>query len=230
MTYVAKKEVTKKNKDPQKLPLKCVAEYVQDFITEEDRKKLFETLMKKLPWENHGMRRDTVLFGDEGIQYHYGKGYGQESTPQPWIPELFEIKKMLEKYLNAKFNICLCGLYLNGSKSIGFHCDREELGKKTPIASISLGAERWFEFREKGWEEGSGKDQYRMILHNGSLLVMGEFCQDRYLHSLPPDKAIKTGRINLTFRNSVGDVDPDSSNLDESLKHASLNSIEFKNE
>lgn len=32
--------------------------------------------------------------------------------------------------------------YENGMKSIGYHSDREEKGKETPIASISLGATR----------------------------------------------------------------------------------------
>lgn len=78
------------------------------------------------------MKRDTALYGDDGVLYNYGKGYDDEKAPKSWkeIPELIEIKDMIEKFTNAKFDICLCGWYSNGSKSIGFHCDREELGKK----------------------------------------------------------------------------------------------------
>eukprot|EP00455_Lapot_gusevi_P056542 TRINITY_DN941_c0_g1_i2.p1 TRINITY_DN941_c0_g1~~TRINITY_DN941_c0_g1_i2.p1 ORF type:complete len:110 (+),score=22.56 TRINITY_DN941_c0_g1_i2:29-331(+) len=89
----------------------------------------------------------------------------------------------------------------NGQKGIGFHCDREELDKDTPIASITLGAERWFEFKEKGPNK---EVCHRMMLHDGSLLVMGPDCQHKYLHCLPIDRAIRGGRINLTFRNSTG--------------------------
>jgi alkylated DNA repair dioxygenase AlkB len=52
-------------------------------------------------------------------------------------------------------DICLCGWYANGKKKIGWHRDREELGNQTPIASISLGAERLFEFRENNATEVS---------------------------------------------------------------------------
>jgi len=181
-----------------KIPLNCEVEYVQNFISKEEADLLYEVL-KELPWENKGMKRDTVLFGDEGVQYNYGKGYDEEATPLVWTKELKQIKEKVEEYVKVNFDICLCGWYSDGKKSIGFHSDREELGKQTPIASISLGAERWFEFRGKYSEEN-----HRMILNHGSLLVMGKYCQDRFTHSLPMDKAIHNGRINLTFRNSKG--------------------------
>jgi len=183
------------------LPLNCNVIYVQHFVPEDMRSSFFQTLAKELPWENHGMRRDTVLYGESNILYPYGKGYGQETSPRPWHPTILKIKEMVEAYTKEKFNICLCGWYLNGTKSIGFHSDREESGKTTPIASISLGADRYFEFKEKK-SPGTVPELFRMLLHNGSLLVMGEFSQDRYLHSLPVDKNVTAPRINLTFRNA----------------------------
>jgi len=202
VTY-KKKEATAPPLKPEeqktvKLPLNCEGYYVQNFIPEEDRKQLYETLFQEIPWENHGMKRDTCLYGDEGILYPYGLGYGEEKAPSPWIESLKKVKLLVEEYTHAQFDICLCGYYKDGKKSIGFHSDREELGKTTEIASISLGAERWFAFRSKNVSE----PEHKMMLHDGSLLVMGLYCQERYTHSLIQDNAVKSGRINLTFRNS----------------------------
>jgi hypothetical protein len=49
---------------------------------------------------------------------------------------------------------------------------------------------------------------------------MGKHCQDRYTHSLPPDLSIKTGRINLTFRNAKGENQYDE--MAEKLKRLEL--------
>jgi len=65
---------------------------------------------------------------------------------------------------------------------------------------VSIGAERLFEF--KGCKDYA-YESYKMLLHNGSLLVMGENCQQRYMHSLPMDTTITEGRINFTFRHTT---------------------------
>jgi alkylated DNA repair dioxygenase AlkB len=115
-----------------------------------------------------------------------------------------------------RFNVCLCNYYATGKEGIGFHADKEEADAATPIASISLGCPRTFLFtrsqrRRKGEreeEEAEGGDEggeedrtrYGIELASGSLLVMWKRCQRRYLHSIPKDKSVKTGRVNLTFR------------------------------
>lgn len=184
--HTSKQKEEQKPKIFVKLPLNCVVNYYQCFIPKEKATEIFENLIQNLDWENRGMMRDTVLIGDQDVLYRYGKGYGEESTPKPWPPVLLALRDEIESTTETKFDICLCGLYLDGTKGIGFHCDREELGKKTPIASVSLGAERIFQFRPKNKEEE--QNLYSLTLHHGTLLVMGENCQDRYVHSLPIDK------------------------------------------
>lgn len=51
-------------------------------------------------------------------------------------------------------------------------------------------------------EGGAAGDRtrYGIQLESGSLLVMWKHCQKKYLHSVPKDKSIKEGRLNLTFR------------------------------
>jgi alkylated DNA repair dioxygenase AlkB len=58
-----------------------------------------------------------------------------------------------------------------------------------------LGAERIFRFRER-----NGSEKFDFTLENGSLIVMGDGCQDKYEHCLLKDEKITEGRINLTFR------------------------------
>ena len=60
----------------------------------------------------------------------------------------------------------------------------------------SLGADREFAFRARN-DPG---DEYRLVLKSGSLLTMGEHCQERYEHALPLDPACASPRISLSYR------------------------------
>ncbi|MCH2490888.1 MAG: alpha-ketoglutarate-dependent dioxygenase AlkB [Flavobacteriales bacterium] len=63
------------------------------------------------------------------------------------------------------------------------------------IASVSLGQERLFNLREKATQK-----EHELLLHQGSLLNMGEGCQELYEHALPLNPEYKQPQINLTFR------------------------------
>mmetsp|Transcript_27547 Transcript_27547/g.66205 ORF Transcript_27547/g.66205 Transcript_27547/m.66205 type:complete len:728 (+) Transcript_27547:2-2185(+) len=94
------------------------------------------------------------------------------------------------------FNVCLLNFNEDGQQRIGWHSDREELGRTTPICSVSLGATRQFLIRSKErWD-----DQACLELDAGSLVVMENICQQQYLHSVPRQTDVVDGRINLTFR------------------------------
>ena len=97
----------------------------------------------------------------------------------------------------VEFNVCLLNYYQDGSQRIGWHSDREELGRSTPIVSISLGASRQFLIRSK--TDGI-HDRASITMTNGSMIVMENICQLKYLHSVPKESEVKEGRINLTFR------------------------------
>lgn len=77
--------------------------------------------------------------------------------------------------------------------------------RASPIASISLGAERRFGFRLKAAKSAWAEESMR--LGHGSLLVMENACQFIYQHSLLPEadgegdaEPMGATRINLTFR------------------------------
>jgi len=94
-------------------------------------------------------------------------------------------------------NVCLLNFYEDGQQRIGWHADREEIGRTTPIMSISLGAERQFLIRS---QTNGRTDRCSLTLRNGSLTMMTPECQLHYLHSVPKESEVSTGRINLTFR------------------------------
>jgi alkylated DNA repair dioxygenase AlkB len=79
---------------------------------------------------------------------------------------------------------------------MGFHSDDEKmLDGNQPIASISLGAKRVFQFQHK-----TTKVKSEVMLEDGSLLVMYPPCQEYWKHALPKNKPLENPRINLTFR------------------------------
>lgn len=97
----------------------------------------------------------------------------------------------------GRINVCLLNYYENGQQRIGWHSDREEIGRTTPIASVSLGAMRQLQIRNK--VEGP-QDRAVLDMPNGALVVMENICQHEYLHSVPRQPSVEEGRINLTFR------------------------------
>lgn len=141
------------------------------------------------------LNRATCVFGDEDIMDAPPKIWGAENPIQTWTPELLQIKQQIEALTGKKYNVCLCNYYANGDRSIGWHSDNEEKGSVSSIASISLGAERVFELKNKETQAVT-----KFLLENGSLFLMKQGCQEHYTHRLPPDPQCRGGRINLTFR------------------------------
>ena len=116
---------------------------------------------------------------------------------QPFNPTLNAIKSKIEKATQLTFSSCLLNLYRDGQDSNGWHSDDEkELGENPVIASVSLGAERLFHLKHKKVKTL----KHKLILNNGSLLVMKGETQLHWLHQIPKTKKIIDKRINLTFR------------------------------
>jgi len=196
------------------LPLdKAPVWYIENFIPADKTKKLYTTFLQTLKWKKKDFEnRATALYGDSGVQYQYGPKYGdyskEDQTAIEWTEELRQIKTMIEEELKTqqkeeekkKFNVCLGNYYANGKRGIGWHSDNEEIGAKTPIASISLGAAREFKFMQKktSKQEDSIK-KWSITLNDGSLIVMGQPCQEHYLHTIERDDST-LGRVNLTYR------------------------------
>lgn len=133
---------------------------------------------------------------DNGIRYSYSNNLLET---KPWTPVLMDIRAKIEAYLSISLNSVLVNYYRDGEDHVGWHADDEpELGEQPLIASLTFGAERRFEFKQKrGLEKG------HVILHNGTLLIMRPSFQHHWLHRVPKTHDAVTGRINLTFRRVV---------------------------
>ncbi len=140
--------------------------------------------------------REVVWVADEGISYTYS---GVKKLPQEWSEALSEVKSAVEAKMQTTFNSCLLNYYADGSQGMGWHQDNEpSIERRSPIASVSFGAERKFSFKHK-----LTKETLSLQLASGSLLIMGGKTQENWAHQLPKSKRTMGPRLNLTFRKMV---------------------------
>lgn len=175
------------------------------FYSDTEANDLFLLMQKTLPWKqeiitifNKSVACPRLIdwSGDQGVNYTYSKN---KHIASGWDPILLSIKEKIECRLKYSFNFVLCNLYRDGQDYMGWHDDGEKSqGKEPIIASLSFGAERKFEFRNK-----QSKALIKLTLNAGSLLVMSDETQVYWQHRLPKDNKCHTPRINLTFRNIV---------------------------
>lgn len=177
--------------------------YFKNFLSEKEASSLFHKLLSGMNWQQHYIKifgknlpqpRLTALYGETEISYTYS---GLTLYPLPYTPELEALQKKLELLTTIRFTHCLANLYRDGNDSMGWHSDDEkELGIDPVIASVSLGAERKFQFKHKIQKEL----KYGLSLQHGNLLLMMGKTQQNWKHQLPKTKKVDSARINLTFR------------------------------
>lgn len=185
------------------LPCDGTVHYHGPVLTGNEAARFFEALLTKVPWRHDeavmfGKRivtaRKVAWYGDSGYDYTYS---GTTRRALPWMAELRDLKEIVESRSGAHFNSCLLNLYHHGGEGMAWHSDDEKsLARQSPIASLSLGAERKFRFKHRHRPEQT----VSVLLETGSLLVMGGSTQTHWLHSVPKSKRVTGARINLTFR------------------------------
>ena len=178
--------------------------YYPHFFSTEASKTYYQELLHHIPWKADKVRmfgkwidqpRLTALHAINSNPYTYS---GLTLYPEPFTPALQQIHSKLKEVTKESFTSCLLNLYRDGNDSNGWHADDEkELGKNPSIASISFGQERIFHFRHK--KDRSLKK--KIVLEDGSLLLMKGSTQHHWQHQLPKSKKPMQPRINLTFRN-----------------------------
>lgn len=150
--------------------------------------KLFEKLLRLVAWKN-----------DEGIMYDKpyvtNRKIAWYSPRRQWFPELLEMKEKVEKITGVRYTHVLLNLYESGDVGLGLHRDKESWEEDSNIASVSLGAERRFDFQHI-----ATKKKISIVLEHGSLLEMKGELQNFWKHGLPKSKKVLHPRINLTFR------------------------------
>jgi len=188
------------------LPYDGIATLWPQFITNSD--EVFDHLLKEIAWEDHYITlfgrsvkepRQSAWFHVDGLAYRYSRS---ERAAQQFSPLLTDIMDRCADATNTSFNSMLANLYRTGEDSMGWHADDEpELGREPVIASISLGAERRFDFRHRE----SGETTSVMLPH-GSLLVMRGQSQHQWVHRIARTKKVQTPRVNLTFRYTTSNL------------------------
>ncbi|KDN39020.1 hypothetical protein K437DRAFT_259223 [Tilletiaria anomala UBC 951] len=121
------------------------------------------------------------------------------------------------------FNHCMLNRYQSGAIHLGKHHDNLE---NKVIVTVSLGAARTFILERKkprGSKQAtlsargpadtpspklkssydSDSQHKKIILGNGSLLVMQGYTQHNYTHEIPKERRIKDPRISITFRQLI---------------------------
>lgn len=184
------------------------------FLNPEKAQQLFLSLLHQHDWpeseyEVFGRRfslpRQQTWHADESIVYSYHNNLLQTRA---WTPVLQSLRGQVETATGSRFNAVLVNLYRNGNDYVGWHSDDEkEMGDEPVIASLSLGAERLFSYRERqdmsdDLHNGLFQDQRRtgqVLLPSGSLVMMQAPFQQAWEHAVLKD-ATETPRINLTFR------------------------------
>jgi len=189
--------------------------YWPNFLSPELSKQWLEELKADVVWEHGSLKmygkelpfpRLMAWYGEEGSRYRFS---GKTYNPLPFTEIISTIKSTLELSIrnNAEirellpkqgFNSVLLNWYRDGKDSMSWHSDDEsELGEFPVIASLSLGAERWFHFRNK---PSYPKFKQKISLQSGSVLLMYGDSQRKFQHALPKTKLELGDRINLTFR------------------------------
>lgn len=187
-------------KKPIQLPLNCSAIYIEDFLSKETARKLYKQLMTEYTIAEQTLNIShsnikKIMFVDEEL--HAQNTFPEEVWGKTaiWSDQLRTIKEKVEAFTGLVFGVCVCIYYPDGNSGVTYHSDFPAFGDTTTIPSLSIGAERIFYLREK-----ESLQVHEILLQEGSMLIMGEYCQERYEHSLPINPAYTKGRINLTFR------------------------------
>ncbi len=177
--------------------------YVPHFLPVSLANTYFDNLFHHIPWrqdpitvfgKTHLQPRLTSLHAHTLDSYSYS---GIVMTPQPMTQTLQCIENRIYQLCDESFTTVLLNLYRDGKDSNGWHADDEvELGKNPVIASLSLGAPRFFHLRHNQ----DPKQRYKLLLEHGSLLLMGGETQHHWKHQVAKTAKKVGPRINLTFR------------------------------
>jgi alkylated DNA repair dioxygenase AlkB len=188
-------------------------EYVPRFLSEQAASELMQRLLAAIEFDDpdaslvfvhgrwHRIPRLQAAYGDSGTAYRFS---GAHLPARPWIEPLADLRQRLRDRTGIESNFVLINYYGNGASSIGWHSDDEaDLGAEPTIVSLSLGAEREFQFRRKV-ARGMQAPPIGLRLGHGSLLLMRHPTNRDFQHQLPKRGGSRPDRIgprlNLTWR------------------------------
>ena len=180
--------------------------YFPNFLAKNIADAYFSELLDTIPWQNdpitvfgktYPQPRMTSFHGHTTDPYGYS---GIVMQPNPMTTTLKEIETKIQMLCEERFTTVLLNLYRTGKDSNGWHADDEsELGQNPIIASVSLGAERYFHLKHKH----DKTQRLKFALAHGSLLLMEGSTQHHWKHQVAKTAREVGPRINLTFRKVI---------------------------
>ncbi|MBV9493855.1 MAG: alpha-ketoglutarate-dependent dioxygenase AlkB [Acidobacteria bacterium] len=187
------------------LPLRCDAYYLAGFLSDAEADALFSELVSGFDVADKRVRMfDGTEFLNEtgGYLFTDPELVSFDALPAVWgqrstFPRSLElVRDRITAQSGIRFPLARCIYYEDGFDGSDFHSDLPAYGSTATIASLSLGAEREFAFRRLE----NPVEEFSIRLASGSLLFMGEGCQELYEHALLRDDRCRAPRLNLTFR------------------------------
>lgn len=187
------------------LPIKCEAYYRADFLCGAEAESLFSEIVSGFDVTDRRIRMfdgtehvgeiGGYIFADPELTSFKAlpEVWGQRS---PWTDSLARVRDRITEQTGVRFRVARCAYYKDGSAGSDFHSDLPAYGATSAIASLSLGTEREFVFRSTS----DTAELFSIRLSPGSLLFIGERCQELYAHALLRDERCGKPRLNLTFR------------------------------
>ena len=114
------------------LPYDGTVYYYGKQLSVQEAKHYFEVLYEKIQWKQDeafvmGKRiftkRKVAWYGNKAYLYTYSN---TTKVALPWIPELLELKKLVEEKTGEFYNACLLNLYHDGEEAMAWHSDAEK--------------------------------------------------------------------------------------------------------
>lgn len=172
--------------------------YFPDFFSKE--KESFFEYFKNLDWEDRTAARREMYFATSHVPYTYGTGeYARTYIPKDMDPWVGAIDSAMSSFFDwQNFELCFLNYYETQKQALGWHADdAESIDHTRPIAVVSVGAERQIWTKPIG---GTADDVEKILLHNGSLLLMNAGMQHTHYHRIPKHDRPCGPRISLTYR------------------------------
>jgi len=171
---------------------------------------------------NHNVPRDQIVVSEDGLETYF---YGSGDLPRAvWPPAIKRLAVSMSTESDTEYNMILINRYVDGKDSVSWHADDEKnIDQDAPIVSVSIGASRYFHIRKtRMGEEHHGRCRApdhttmlrkgvrmpkkvgaKLLLDNGSYIVMPPGFQSRHEHAVLKTKKEVGVRYNLTLRKSL---------------------------
>lgn len=155
-----------------------------------------------IEWDERTSARREAFFSILKEPYSYGSGeFARTYHPRKMDYMVWNIGYTIsadDSIPYHRFELCFLNRYDNERQALGWHADdSDSIDHTRPIAVISLGVEREIWIKPIG---GNNSDVEKVLLHNGSLLIMRPGMQQTHLHRIPKHPAKCGTRISLTYR------------------------------